>query len=197
MMANLTTFSPKSLLPVLLGCGLSILLSACGLWQPTVSGPAAPCSVAISKQAADRLLQRIDAQTKTKGKSITITATSQEITSLLSQFTELAKQETPGTALPIDHPVVWFANGKMSLFGQVNYMGVKSTALVTLYAAVGNGRAAFRVEQVDLGPVSVPQDLGALISALINDVLNQNLKQVQLTEVRIEQDQIRLSGQAR
>jgi hypothetical protein len=196
-MANLATFYPKSMLSILLGCSLSIILSACGLWQPTVSGPAAPCSVTISRQTADRLLQRIDAQTKTKGKAITITATSQEITSLLSEFIELAKQENPGTALALDKPVVCFANGKMSLFGQVNYMGVKSTALVTLYAAVGNGRAAFRVERVDLGPVSVPQDLGVLMSALIDDVLNQNLKQVQLTEVRIEQDQITLSGRAR
>ncbi|MCL4489181.1 MAG: hypothetical protein M1132_13500 [Chloroflexi bacterium] len=178
---------------------LSFALTACGLWQPKVPGPAAPCAVTISKPAADALVQRIDAQTRTHGRTVTITATSQEITSLLNLFVDAAKQQDPSmvATMPIDHPVVCFSSGRMTLYGEVGYMGVKSTALITIAAALSDGRAAFRVERVDLGPVSVPQDLGTLVSGLINDVLNQNLSQIQLTQVQITQNQITLSGRAR
>jgi hypothetical protein len=182
---------------VLFGSALVLLLTACGFWAPSVPGPVAPCSVVSSKQAADRLLQRIDAATKTRGQSITITATSQELTSLLNEFVTQAKQLDPSSSVPLDNPTVCFKSGKMTLYGKINTMGVNSSGLISVAAAVKDGRASFRVEQVELGPLSVPAGLGDVVSSLISTALNQNLSQVQLTRVEIQGDQIVMSGRVR
>jgi hypothetical protein len=176
---------------------LPFLLAGCGLWRPSIAGPAAPCSIVNSKQAADRLLQRIDAATKTRGATITITATSQELTSLLNSFLDEAKSTDPTASIPIENATICFKNGKMSLFGKINTLGVDSTGLISIAAAVSNGRASFRVEQVELGPLSVPSGLGDIVSALISNVLNQNLAKIQLTQVDIRGDQIVLTGKVR
>lgn len=176
---------------------LAILLTGCGLWRPSIAGPSAPCLVVNSKQAADRLLQRIDAATRTRGATVTVTATSQELTSLLNSFLDQAKSADPTGSIPIQNPIVCFKNGQMTLYGKISTMGVDSAGLVSIAAFVGDGRANFKVERVELGPLSVPSGLGDVISGLINTVLNQNLNKILLTQVEIRGDQIVLSGKVR
>jgi uncharacterized protein YpmS len=195
MMKPLSLFNFRSLLPAV--TAFAILLTGCGLGPPNVAGPTAPCSVVSSKPAADRLLQRIAAASKTSGATVTVTATSQELTSLLNSFLDQAKATDPTGAFPLENPMICFKNGKMTLYGKINTMGINSAGLITIAAALGNGRANFRVEQVELGPVSVPSGLGDLVSGLINTLVNENLSQIQLTRVEIQNDQISLTGKVR
>ncbi|MBI3731887.1 MAG: hypothetical protein HY259_00265, partial [Chloroflexi bacterium] len=61
--------------------GLSLILVACNFGA---AGPSAPCSVTVSKQAADRLIQKIRAEFGPPGKSITVKATDEEVSSLFT-----------------------------------------------------------------------------------------------------------------
>lgn len=186
---------PTRIAALLAGLSLAFSLVACGLPLPGAAGPASPCSVTNSKQAADRFLQRIQAMSSTKGKTVTFTATDQEISSVLNQGIQQIKQNTPGGIMPLENPVVCFKKGQMTIFGTINAAGMSSVnALLRISAAVSNGKASFNVDQVEVGPVSVPQTLGDTISELIDQALNQSLAQIHLTEISIGNDQITLKG---
>lgn len=183
----------KHYLGLVIGFVVILSLAACGL--PNTAGPNAPCTVTNSQQAADRFLQRIQDQSSNKGKTVTITATSQEASSLLNQYIQQAKQNTPGMIIPIQNPIVCFKSGQMSIFGTITPDGTHSVnALLSVDAAVSNGKAAFRVAQVEVGPITAPQTLGDAVSGLINDALNQYLDQIHLTEILIQNDQMTLRG---
>lgn len=116
---------------------------------------------------------------------------------MLNLSLDQAKRADPTASIPLENPTICFNNGKMTLYGKVNTLGVNTTGLITVAAAVRDGRADFRVERVDLGPLSVPSGLGDLVSSLINPALNQNLAPIQLTRMEIRGDQIVLTGRVR
>lgn len=176
-----------------IGLSLTLALVACGQFLPGTTGPTAPCSVANSKQVADQLMQRIKQQTQVKGQTVTITVTGQEISSLLNEFIVQAKQS--GGFVPLENPVVCLRTDKMSVFGTIKPDANTSiNALLSIDASVDKGKAVFRVEQIEVGPFSVPQGLGDAVSGLIGEALNQNLGQFVLTEIKIQNDRMTLSG---
>jgi hypothetical protein len=180
---------------LLVGVGVAFSLVACGLALPGTAGPVAPCSVTNSKQAADAFLQRMQTLSANKGKPVTVTATDQEISSVLNEAIQQAQQNTPGGVVPLENPVVCFKNGQMTIFGTVNAAGMSSlNALLTVSASLNNGKASFMVDQVQVGPVSVPQGLGDAVSGLINEALSQSLDQIHLTRITIGNDRITLQG---
>jgi hypothetical protein len=185
----------KRYLALFLGFGVALNLAACGVGLPGTAGPSAPCSVTVSNQAADQFLRRIKSQSSVKGKTVTVTATSEEVSSLLNESVQQVKQNSPGVVIPIENPVVCFKNGQMSIFGTISPDGTHSVnALLTVAAAVSKGKAAFHVEKVEVGPITAPQTLGDAVSGLINDALNQSLDQIHLTEILIQNDQMTLKG---
>lgn len=185
----------KRYLALFIGFSVAVNLAACSLGLPSTAGPNAPCSVTVSQQAADGFLQRIKSQSGNKGKTVTLTATSQEVSSLLIESIQQVKQNNPGLVIPIENPVVCFKNGQMSIFGAISPDGTHSiNALLSVAAAVSKGKAAFHVEQVEVGPFTAPQTLGDVVSGLINDALNQNLDQIHLTQILIQNGQMTLKG---
>jgi hypothetical protein len=185
----------KRCLALFIGFNVMLNLAACSMGLPSTAGPSAPCSVTVTNQAADRFLQRIKGQSRNQGKTVTLTVTSQEVSSLLNESIQQVKQNTPGVVIPIENPVVCFKNGQMSIFGTISPDGTHSiNALLSVAAAVSNGKAAFHVEKVEVGPITAPQTLGDAVSGLINDALNQNLDQIHLTEILIQNDQMTLKG---
>src|SRR5438477_8515788 len=90
---------------------LALVLTLAGCNAPGLS-PSAPCQVTISKQAADRMIQRIGQQVATRGKTVTVTASNEEVSSLMDQFLQQAKAQNPSDFIPLEHPVVCFQNGQ-------------------------------------------------------------------------------------
>ncbi len=184
-----------AILALLAGFVLAFTLASCSVALPGAGGPSAPCSVTVSKQAADRFIQRIQSQSTVKGKTVTLTATSQEISSLLDEFIQTAKQNTPGAIMPLEKPVVCFKNGQMSIFGIINPDGNHPiNALLSVDAGVSNGKATFSVQQVDVGSFSLPSEVGSAISGLISEALNTSLAQLNLLRITIQENQISLTG---
>ena len=174
---------------------LLVALAGCNL--PNV-GPGAPCQVTISKQAADRMIQRIGQQATVRGKTVTLTASNEEVSSVLDQFLQQAKLDNPKDFIPLDHPVVCFQNGKMSVFGGLQWGANNPVdAIVTLSASVKDGKPAFSVQQIQVGPLTVPADLSDELSQLVNRAVSQYLTQVTLTDIKLQNGQLSLTGQVR
>ena len=176
---------------------LAALLALVGCNMPNI-GPSAPCQVTISKQAADRMIQRMGQQATVRGKTITVTASNEEVSSVLDQFLQQAKLDNPKDFIPLDRPVVCFQNGKMSVFGGLQW-GANNPVdgIITLSAAVKAGKPAFTVEQIQVGPVTVPADLSDELSQLVNRAVSQYLTQVTVTDIKLQNGQLSLTGQVR
>lgn len=174
---------------------IALVLVGCNL--PNI-GPSAPCQVTISKQAADRMIQRIGQQVTARGKSVTVTASNEEVSSVLDQFLQQAKAQNPTDFIPLDRPVVCFQNGKMSVFGGIQW-GANNPVdgIVTLSAAVKDGKPVFTVQQIQVGPVSVPADLSDELSQLVNRAVSQYLTQVTVTDIKLQNGQLSLTGQVK
>lgn len=183
----------RSLYALLLALSLSLL--SCNFTLPG-SAPLASCSVATSQQAADRLIQRIRQQSANKGKTVTITATSEEVSSLIVSFLDEAKKQSPSGTIPLENPMVCFnQNGTMSITGKVALdPNTPLDAQIVARANVNNGKVAFKIEQLQLGPVSVPSQLSSQLETFLNNAINQNMDQVAVNDIKITNGQISLTG---
>jgi len=172
------------------------MILACLPSVPFASGgPNAPCAVAISKQAADNFTKRIQQIKTSKGQTVTITVTSEELSSVLAQALEQAKQNDSSNAVPIENPVVCFQNGKMSVFATIKTDATSSiNALISVRAAVSGGKVAFGVDQIQVGAFSLPKEIGDQVSSLLNNALNQNFEQINLLQISIGNGQMTLTG---
>src|SRR5574341_262856 len=83
----------------------ALLLSTLALAACDAPAPTAPCTVTVSKQAADQFLQRAR-QTLVPGRPVTLTANNQEVTSLFSQLLEQSRTQNPSDVVPLENPVV-------------------------------------------------------------------------------------------
>ncbi len=173
---------------------LAVGLAGCSSPLSSLSGPAAPCSVAVSKQAADNLVNKINAARLQRNQA-TITVTSQELTSILVQSLQQAQAKDPKVVIPLQNPVICFRNGLMSVFGTISAQGMGNvSALLTMSAVVTNGQTSFHVEQMQFGQFSAPQALGDSVASLVADALNQQMAQFRLTAIQIGNDQMTVSA---
>ncbi|MBI5876404.1 MAG: hypothetical protein HZB53_02035 [Chloroflexi bacterium] len=168
-----------------------LALTACN------AGPVAPCQVAVSKQAADQFVQRA-AQAFTGGKSATLTASNDEVSSLLSLYLDDFKKRNPEDFIPISNAIVCFDSGKADLFGQIEWgKGNPVAALITLSAAASGGKPVFTVSQIQLGPVPVPADLNAQLTRTINRTIAAYLDRITIAEIKLSPGQFSITGQLR
>jgi hypothetical protein len=170
---------------------------ACNFNLPSVSGPAAPCSVTTSKEAADRLAERIRVASQKDGETVTITATSEELSSLIEQSLNESQQSSEDT-LKLENAVVCFQDGKMSLHGTVSPDGqTKVNALITVTPSVSNGKVAITVNSFEVGPIPVPESLREQIGEQISETLNERLDKISLSAISISDGEMTLTGKVR
>lgn len=173
---------------------LALTLALVGCNAPSVS-PSAPCQVTISQQAANRMFQRIGQQVSTRGKTITVTASNEEVSSVMDAFLQQTKANNPSDFIPLDHPIVCFQNGSMTVFGGLQWGKDNPVdGIVTLSATVKDGKPVFTVQQIQVGPVSVPADLSDELAKVFNSALSQYLTQVTVTDIKLQNGQIALTG---
>jgi hypothetical protein len=172
-----------------------LVLAACN------SAPQAanqPCKVNISTQSATALIQRIASQAGVKGKTITISATNDEVSSLLGQYLEQYKAQHPTENIPISSPITCFQNGKMTMYGAVQWSaGNTVDGVITMGAVATNGKPVFTVEQIQLGPVTVPPDLANTVSLMINDSISQYTALFTINQITMQNGTLTLSGSAK
>jgi len=86
----------------------------------------------------------------------------------------------------------------MSVFGGLQW-GANNPVdgIITLSAAVKDGKPAFTVQQIQVGPVTVPADLSDELSQLVNRAVSQYLTQVTVTDIKLQSGQLSITGQVR
>ncbi len=169
---------------------------ACNLPSAPIAGaPKSPCSVTPSKAAADQLVQRISSAAGTPGQQVTVTASSEEVSSLLVQSLAEA-QSSAGTNIKIDNPVVCFTSGRMTLTGKINRDNQSVDGQVVVSAGADKGKVAVKVEELKLGPVPLPESVRDEIASQINDSLNQNLDHVTVSNITFDEGQMTITGTA-
>lgn len=177
---------------MLAGAMLTLLaLTACS------AGPVAPCQVTTSRQAADQLVQRA-VQAFASGQNATLTASNDEVSSLLALYLDDIKQRNPEDFIPVNDVIVCFDSGKANLYGHFEWgRGNAVAALITLSASVSGGKPVFTVSQIQLGPVPVPGDLNAQLTRTINRAVSQYLNRITLTDINFKSGQVTITGQLR
>ena len=86
-------------------------------------------------------------------------------------------------------------NGTMSITGKVALdPNTPLDAQIVARANVNNGKVAFKIEQLQLGPVSVPSQLSSQLETFLNNAINQNMDQVAVNDIKITNGQISLTG---
>jgi hypothetical protein len=169
---------------------------ACAMPNPA-AGPTAPCSVTTSKEAADRLVNRIKEQSQTPGQPFSVTATSEEMSSLFEQSLKQANDQQGSSDLKFENPVICFQSGKMSIFVTLTTKDSSLNALVDVTPAVSNDRLSVQIDKIQIGPIPVPESMSDEFAKQINESLNENLDRVKLTDIKIEEGQMTLSGEAK
>ena len=180
-----------------LGSIMALGLAACGSPFGAIGGPSAPCAVTNSPEAANALLQRIASQSSARGSAITVTANNQEVTSLMSMYLQQAKQQEGDQAIPLQDAVVCFKTGSMTVFGKINGWGINSNALITVTPVIGGGQTNFQIQQIQLGPISAPPDMSTGISTLISNSFNRQFSRLNVTEISLQDNQMRVNGTVR
>ena len=69
--------------------------------------------------------------------------------------------------------------------------------IITLSATVKAGKPEFKVDQIQLGPLSVPPELSDEVSKLINRAIAQYVDQITLSAITMQNGQLTLTGQVR
>jgi hypothetical protein len=176
---------------------MALGLAACSSPFSVIGGPSAPCAVTNSPEAANALLQRIASQSSASGSAVTVTANNQEVTSLMNQYLEQAKQQEGDQAIPLQDAVICFKTGSMTVFGKINGWGINSNALITVTPVISGGQTNFQIQQIQLGPISAPPDMSTGISTLISNSFNRQFSRLNVAEISLQENQMRVSGTVR
>jgi hypothetical protein len=133
---------------------------ACNFRLPGPKPPASP--VPVSTEAVESLKQdlRDAAEQAQLGNPVVVELSETQLTSLVAF--ELQKQ----TELPLRDPQIFLREGKIQVFATLTQNQVSAPLRIVLAVAVdGNGLPAYTLEEAELGPVALPDDLRSQIEA--------------------------------
>ncbi|MFL7792532.1 MAG: hypothetical protein AB8I69_10360 [Anaerolineae bacterium] len=161
----------------------------------TIFGPRPPYTVAPSDEALDRLQERIKEVEADDDGSFSVIVTEEEMTSLVVQALE-EMDEPP----PISQPQVLFRNNRVETYATIHATDSTDVpGMLAFTVDILDGEIVVTVEQIDLGPLPVPESLTesvteALDKALADWVLVDKSDYV-ITDIRIGDKKAIIFGQ--
>jgi hypothetical protein len=173
-------------------CALAIASLACAVSVegPTPPGPAIP----VSTEAAGELteLWKTAAANPVDGQ-VSIVVTETQLTSFLAAQLAEAKETV------VSNPQVYLRDNKIQIYGTAKAGSVTTTVSAAFSTTVTEeGTLQLQVASANFGPVSLPPDLLARLSIMLNDGLTGSLSDmaigVKITSVTILDGQMTLVG---
>lgn len=167
---------------------------ACGL--PGFAAPTPPASPipvsATSAYEVNDLLQA--AATAAATGSVTLTFTEQQLTSAVALYLE----DNP-TDPKITEPQVFLRDGKIQLYGKADVQGFTVDATFVIKPIVSaDGQLTFTAEGGSFGPIAVPDDVLARVSAVLNEWATGSIAPamtgVRLTDVAVSDGVLTVTG---
>ena len=162
------------------------------------SGPSAPCEVKTSKEASDRLIQRIKdtVEGKKTGDEVTLNMTNEEFSSLISESIKEAEANNPdANTTKMDAPIVCFQGGKLKLFATIKGDNNSSVnLLVEMTPSVKDGALALTVDNIQLGPIPAPEEMRTQMSTEMSKSMGDAFSTLDLSEVKITDGEMTITG---
>jgi uncharacterized protein YpmS len=158
-----------------------------------LGGPQPPYTVAPSDEPSDHLQEQV--KTVEAGE-FAVTVTEEEMTALVVQMLE--EMENPP---PVSQPQVLFRGGRVELYGTLH--ATESTDVPGMLAFtldVQDGDVLVTVEEIDVGPLPVPDSFVETATQDLNEALDDwllaNMADYEITEIEIGDRQAVIHGRA-
>jgi len=173
-------------------CALLTASLACAV---SVEGPTPPGSpIPVSTEAAGQLdeLWKNAVANPTDGK-VSIVVTETQLTSFVAAQLATAKDTV------ISNPQVYLRDNKIQIYGTAKAGDITTTVSAAFSTTVTDkGTLEFQVASANFGPVTLPNDLLARLSIMLNDALTGSLTDmaigVKLDNVAIGDGQMTITG---
>ena len=160
-----------------------------------LSSPEPPYTVDPSDETLHRLQERmVSIEADNEGK-FTVTVTEEEVTALAEQMLE-EMQDPP----PISQPQVLFRDSRVELYGTIHATDATDVlGMLALTIDVQDGDVLVTVEEIDVGPLPVPESLTETVTENLNDALDNwilnDMADYTITDIRIGDKQAVIYGQ--
>jgi uncharacterized protein YpmS len=161
-----------------------------------LSNPEPPYTVDPSNETLDRLQERIESIEADNEGQFVVTITEEEVTALAEQTLE-EMQDPP----PISQPQVLFRNDRVELYGTIHASNTTDVlGMLALTVDVQDGDVLVTVEEIDVGPLPVPESLTEMVTERLNDALDNwilnDMGNYTITDIRIGDKKALIYGQA-
>jgi uncharacterized protein YpmS len=162
----------------------------------TVLGsPEPPYTVVPSDETLDQLQEKVEAIEADDEDTFTITITEEEMTALAVQMLE--EMEDPP---PISQPQVIFRDGRVELYGTIHTTDSADVpGMLALTLNVQDGNIVATVEEIDVGPLPMPESLAEIANENLNQALDDwivnDMTDYVITDIKISTKKAIIYGQ--
>jgi uncharacterized protein YpmS len=160
-----------------------------------LDSPTPPYTVAPSDETADRLQEQVETIEADDEGAFAITITEEEMTALAVQMLE--EMEDPP---PISQPQVHFRNGRVEIYGTIHMTDSTDVpGMLAFTLDVQDGDIVVTVEEIDVGPLPVPESFVETATKDLNHALDDwilsNMTDYVITDVEIGDKKAVIYGQ--
>jgi uncharacterized protein YpmS len=160
-----------------------------------IGGPEPPYVITPSDDAVQRFKERwTTAIDSSLDGSFTITVTEEEMTSLIVQ--QLAKQEDPPS---ISNLQVHLRDGRIEVYATATVNdSLPVPGMVAFSATATDGNIDVTVEEVEFGPLPMPDSIVETATDMLNDLIHRSMLaemgEVTITDIQISEGEMTLTG---
>ena len=150
-----------------LALGSTIVLQILCCCSVVLTSPEPPYTIEPPQRVLDDLQERLATIEAAEEGRFSITVTEEEVTALVVQMLE--EMDDPP---PVSQPQVYFRNERVEVYAVVQANDVTDVQGMLAFAVeVEDGEIIVTVEEIDLGPLPVPESLSENLTKVTNQVL--------------------------
>ncbi|NPA27100.1 MAG: hypothetical protein GXO36_05845 [Chloroflexi bacterium] len=169
-----------------------LLLSACGWFRPRPTPPPKPTPTAMP--SFKEALRQAEQELRTQG-TVTLRLHESQINQAIERL--LAQQSSSGQTLPVHNVRVYFRDGQIQMYAQVDTDLGTMDAYVALSVYAQNGKVYVQVQKATLGPLPMP---GSMLDPWVEKLqayLEQWSQHYYVEEVQIQDGWLLLKARVR
>jgi uncharacterized protein YpmS len=160
-----------------------------------LGSPKPPYTVDPSDETLDRLQEEMETIEADNEDQLTFTITEEEMTALVVQMLE--EMEDPP---PVSQPQVLFRNDRVELYATIHVSdSTEVQGMVALTLGVQDGHIVATIEEIDVGPLPVPESFIEAatdnLNQAIDDWVLDNMGDYVITDVKIGDKKAVIYGQ--
>ena len=161
----------------------------------SILGPEPPYTVDPSDEALERLQEQMREIEAEDDGSFRIIVTEEEMTSLAVEMLE--DMDDPP---PLSQPQVLFRNDRVETYATIHASDATDVqGMLAFTVDIQDGEVVVTVEEIDLGPLPIPESLTEMVTETLNEALDEwilsNKSDYVITDIRIGDKKATIFGQ--